>query len=246
MRQKVEKPKILETDLYLPIKNLLISRGYEVKSEIGKADVMAVKEDETPIIVELKTSFSLTLFHQAIERQSITDHVYIAVPKESGKRFQTSLKRNKSLCRRLSLGLILIRLSDGFTEVILDPTPYQPRKSKTKQTQMLKEFSKRIGDPNMGGSIKEVQMTAYRQDALKCLFILYDDEDGALKASDIAKKSGVEKARNLVADNHYGWFERVERGIYALTAKGIEAHGFYQEDIQAIKENLEKNKPTIS
>ena len=71
---------IRETDLYAPIKLLLESQGYEVKSEIGAADVVAVREQEDPVIVELKTGFSLSLFHQAVERQKITDAVYVAVP----------------------------------------------------------------------------------------------------------------------------------------------------------------------
>jgi hypothetical protein len=77
------KPR--ETDLYLPVKNLLEGQGYEVKGEIGAADVVGVRGDEDPVVVELKTSFSLSLFHQAIERQAITDTVYIAVPRSSGR-----------------------------------------------------------------------------------------------------------------------------------------------------------------
>ena len=37
------KPK--ETDLYPPVKKLLEDQGYEVKSEIGAADVVAIDED---------------------------------------------------------------------------------------------------------------------------------------------------------------------------------------------------------
>jgi hypothetical protein len=29
----------------------------------------------------------------------------------------------------------------------------------------------------------------------------------------------------MMADDHYGWFERVERGIYALTPKGLASLG---------------------
>ena len=39
----------------------------------------------------------------------------------------------------------------------------------------------------------------------------------------MAKETGVERATRLMADNHYGWFERVEKGIYGLTEKGREA-----------------------
>ena len=37
-----------ETDLYEPIKQLLESQGYEVKGEVGPADVVAVRGEEPP------------------------------------------------------------------------------------------------------------------------------------------------------------------------------------------------------
>jgi len=70
-------------------------------------------------------------------------------------------------------------------------------------------------------------MTAYRQDAIRLLHHL--GENGPCKASDAAKATGVEKARNIMADDHYGWFERVERGIYGVTPKGIDAIALYSE-----------------
>ena len=63
--------RIRETELYAPIKRLLEGQGYEVKGEVGAADIVAVRGDEDPVIVELKTAFSLSLFHQAIERQAV-------------------------------------------------------------------------------------------------------------------------------------------------------------------------------
>ena len=80
-----KKPKIAETDLYQPVKTLLEGQGYEVKGEVAAADIVAIRGEEDPIIVELKTAFSLTLFHQAIERQSLSDHIYIAVPRGTNK-----------------------------------------------------------------------------------------------------------------------------------------------------------------
>ncbi|NVK13975.1 MAG: hypothetical protein HWE35_07305, partial [Rhodobacteraceae bacterium] len=70
-----------EDQLYAPVKALLEAQGYAVKGEVGAADVVAVRGAEPPVIVELKLKFSLSLFHQAIARLAITDHVYIAVPR---------------------------------------------------------------------------------------------------------------------------------------------------------------------
>jgi len=210
-----------ETDLYPPIKRLLEAQGYEVKGEVGAADLVACRGAEPPIIVELKTAFSLTLIHQAIERLAISDVVYVAVPRGSGRAYQKSFKNNLRLCRRLGLGLITVRLADELAEIHCDPSPYQPRKSKPKSARLLKEFAKRVGDPNTGGTTRRTIMTAYRQDALRCAATLR--AGGPTKAAQVAKACGVDRARRLMADNHYGWFERIETGIYALTEPGKQA-----------------------
>ena len=224
-----KKPKIAETDLYQPVKTLLEGQGYEVKGEVAAADIVAIRGEEDPIIVELKTAFSLTLFHQAIERQSLSDHVYIAVPRGTNKAYLKSLKRNKTLCRRLGLGLMTVRLKDGFVETHLDPEPYKPRPSKVKKGRLLREFSRRVGDPNKGGTARTTIMTAYRQDALRCLGAL--DQNGPTKAAEVAKITAVESARRIMADDHYGWFERVDRGVYGLTPKGQAAVNDYASDL---------------
>ena len=220
MQASMPARTLRETDLYEPVKRLLEGQGYEVKAEVGAADVVACRGDEPPVIVELKAGFSLTLFHQAIERLKLCDTVYVAVPRGSGRLFQKSLKNNVSLCRRLGLGLITVRLGDGLTEVHADPGPYAPRKQASKQARLLKEFARRDGDPNTGGQTRATVMTAYRQDAIRCAHVL---KAGPLKASEVARLSQVERARTIMADNHYGWFERVTRGVYVLTPAGLAA-----------------------
>lgn len=221
--------RITETELYQPVKAFLEGQGYEVKAEVGAADIVACRGETDPVIVELKTGFSLSLFHQAIARQMITDAVYVAVARGSGRRFQLALKSNTALARRLGLGLITVRLSDGFVEVHLDPAPYAPRKSKTRKDRLLREFSRRVGDPNVGGSTRVKIITAYRQDALRCAAHL--KANGPSRGAIVAKATGVDRATKIMADDHYGWFERVGRGVYALSPKG-----------QASKESLEPEK----
>jgi len=201
---------------------------------VGAADVVAVRGAEDPVIVELKTGFSLSLFHQAVERQAITDAVYVAVPRGSGKAFQRAVRANRALCRRLGLGLMTVRLKDGLVEIHVDPAPYSPRKSKARKERLLKEFAKRVGDPNEGGATRTGLMTAYRQDALRCVKILSDH--GPTKAALVARASQVEQARRLMADNHYGWFDRVATGIYALSPKGESAAADYAGEIGTIAE----------
>lgn len=195
---------------------------------------MALKDGAEPVIVEMKTGFSLSLFHQGIERLTITDHVYLCVPRPTGRAGDKALKNNKSLCRRLGLGLLSVRLHDGFVENHCDPGPYAPRKSKKKAARLLGEFHRLVGDPNTGGSTRQGLVTAYRQDALKCLGFL--EGHGPTKAALVAKTTGVVKARNLMAHNHYGWFEKTAKGIYGLSAAGIEALAQYEAELDDIRD----------
>ena len=210
-----------ETDLYPPIKAFFENQGYVVKSEVGAADVVGVRGAEPPVVVELKLGFSLALFHQCIARQLVSDDVYMAVVRAPGKRFAKTLKHNKTLARRLGLGLITVRLSDGLVEVHCDPGPYAPRKSAKRQGQLLREFARRQGDPNDGGQTRAGLVTAYRQDALKIALYLF--EVGACKGADVARETGVVAATRIMRDDHYGWFEKVEKGVYGLTPSGAEA-----------------------
>jgi hypothetical protein len=217
----MEKPR--ETDLYRPVKTFLEEQGYVVKSEVGAADVVALRGQEPPVIVELKLGFSLALFHQCIARQSMTDEVYLAVARQTGKRFAKAVKENTSLARRLGLGLITVRLKDALVEVHCDPGPFTPRKSVKRRTMLLREFARRQGDPNDGGQTRAGLVTAYRQDALKMAVYLY--EVGASKGADVARETDVKRATAMMRDNHYGWFEKVEKGIYGLTPAGADAVG---------------------
>jgi hypothetical protein len=224
--------RIRETDLYLPVKLMLEGQGYTVKGEIGAVDVVAMREGDEPVIVELKAGFSLSLFHQAIQRQAISDAVYIAVPRGAGRASLKALADARALCRRLGLGLITVRLSDGFVEIHCDPAPYTPRQSKPRRTRLLREFARLVGDPNSGGSTRRNLVTAYRQEALICLRMLGDS--GPSKAAAVATATRIAHARRLMADNHYGWFERVATGVYALSPKGVAARRDYAAELEKL------------
>ena len=221
-----------ETDLYEPVKALLEQQGYEVKAEVGAADVMAVRGDDPPILVELKTGFTLALVHQAIERLKISDAVYVAIPEWRGRSGWKAFVANRTLCRRLGIGLITVRTAEITAEIHLDPGPYAPRQSKPRRERLLKEFRHRVGDPNTGGMTRSTIMTAYRQDALRCLNCL--NLYGPTKASEVATRTEVSRARTIMADDHYGWFERVERGIYGLTPKGHAAVAEFSTELEAL------------
>lgn len=207
-----------EQDLYPPVKAFLQRQGYVVKGEVGAADVVGVRGKDDPVIVELKVGFSLSLFHQGIARLAMSDQVYVAVPWKPGKPFARALKDNVALARRVGLGVITVRARDGHVEVHADPVPYTPRKSKKKKTQLLRAFERLKGDPNAGGATRHGIVTGYRQDALRCArFLAVHGPSAGAKVKEWAE---VPKATQIMRDDHYGWFTKVSRGVYAITPAG--------------------------
>ena len=201
-----------ETDLYPGVKRFLERQGYVVKSEIKGCDIIAIRGEEAPVIVELKIGFTLALLLQGIDRLGLSDVVYLAIA-EPKRAVRNDLVK---LCRRVGLGLLTVR--GQSVEAVADPVPYLPRADKKRKNLLLKEFMARDGDPNSGGSSRRPLMTAYRQDALRVAGFLV--EHGAMKVSHIAKATRVDRAGAILLDNVYGWFMRESRGIYGLTEKG--------------------------
>jgi len=203
----------LEVALYGPVKALLEAQGYVVKGEIVGCDVVGVRGEEPPVVVELKRAFGLALVMQGIDRLAMTDAVYLAVG--AWPRRPAAVRK---LCRRLGLGLIVV--VDERADVVLDPLPYQPRKNTRRATRLLDEHRRRVGDPTSGGSVRRPIMTAYRQEALRCASRL---EDGPATLRAIRAEGNVPHAGRILQTNVYGWFERVERGVYVLSPLGRRA-----------------------
>jgi hypothetical protein len=172
---------------------------------------VGVRDDEPPVIVELKRAFNLGLLLQGVDRLALTDTVYLAIgrmPKQ-GKEIRT-------LCRRLGLGLIVV--TGRRADVLLDPAPYAPRKNARKVGRLLGEHARRVGDPNLGGSSTRVpRITAYRQEAVRCAELL---RNGPMRLADMRANADVPNAAKIMQKDYYGWFERVDRGTYALTPIG--------------------------
>ncbi|NOX74893.1 MAG: hypothetical protein GXP03_15170 [Alphaproteobacteria bacterium] len=220
-----------ETDLYAPIKTFLEGQGYEVKAEITDCDLVAVRGGEAPVIIELKLSLSLALLLQGVDRQAITDWVYVAVPVGKGARWRGQVRDAVKLCRRLGLGLISVS-TRGLVQVHADPGPYRPRKAPRRKTALLREFSRRVGDPNKGGQVGRPIVTAYRQDALRIATAL--QVRGPSRPAELAKICGVPKAGVILLKDHYGWFANVSRGVYQLAPDGVSALDLYRDVVASL------------
>lgn len=209
----------METELYLPIKSFLEAAGYVVKGEIGGCDLVGLNDDEPPIVVicELKLTFNLELILQAVDRAAASDEVWIAARVSAKGKGRESDRRFRDLCRRLGLGMLAVADS-GTVDVIVSPISPMPRKNARRRSRLVDEHHRRKGDPALGGSTRKPIMTAYRQQALVCAAAI---ENGLQRPKDM--RSTAPKAPQILRDNVYGWFERVDRGIYGLTTLGAEA-----------------------
>lgn len=203
----------METSLYPPIKRFLDARGFSVKGEIKGCDVVAVREDAAPILVvcELKLTFTLELVLQAVDRADACDEIWLAVRKSASGRERDA--RVRRLCRRLGFGLLAVTEA-GLVEIVANPeTP--PRRDPKRRSALLAEHKRRAGDPTAGGSTRIPIMTAYRQQALACAAAIALTPQ---RPRDL--KPAIPDAPKILLHNFYGWFERVERGVYGLTDAG--------------------------
>ncbi|AYG68477.1 MULTISPECIES: DUF2161 family putative PD-(D/E)XK-type phosphodiesterase [unclassified Rhizobium] len=209
----------METALYLPIKSFLEAAGYAVKGEIGGCDLVGLNDSEPPVVVicELKMSFNLELILQAVDRAAASDEVWIAARVSAKGKGRDADRRFRDLCRRLGFGMLAV--SDGdVVDIIVSPVAPMPRKNARRRSRLVEEHRRRKGDPALGGSTRKPIMTAYRQQALACAAAI---ENGMQRPKDM--REAAPKAPQILRDNVYGWFERIDRGIYALTELGAEA-----------------------
>ncbi|MCT2535181.1 DUF2161 family putative PD-(D/E)XK-type phosphodiesterase [Aquibacillus koreensis] len=237
------KPK--EEDLYKPIQRYFKRHGYDVYGEVKDCDITLVKEDEL-VIIELKLNLSVDLLIQATKRQRMTESVYIAVPKP---KYNLRSKRWRDTChlvRRLELGLILVSLNGSRkkVEVVMDPTPFDRKKSlnrnKRKRQSIMTEINGRSGDYNIGGSTRKQIMTAYRENCIQ--IACYLQHAGELSPKALVQLGTGNKTASILTKNYYGWFERIRRGIYILSEKGKNEVEEYPDLLAYYRKNIPTTK----
>ncbi|MGH6717382.1 MAG: DUF2161 domain-containing phosphodiesterase [Bradyrhizobium sp.] len=206
----------METALYLPVKRFLEKLGFAVKGEIGGCDLVALKDNDPPIVVvgELKLSFNLELVLQGVDRAAACDEVWLAAQMSTRGKGRESDARYRNLCRRLGFGMLGVT-ARGDVEVLVKPPTTRARRDPKKRSRLIAEHQRRQGDPALGGSTRAPIMTAYRQQALACAYAL---SGGPRRVRDL--KPHIPDAPKILLHNVYGWFDRTERGVYRLTDAG--------------------------
>lgn len=224
----------METSLYGPVKRFLEGFGYTVKGEIGRCDLVGLRDDDPSVVVigELKLSFNLELILQGVDRMSLGDEIWLAAPLSARGKGRESDPRYRNLCRRLGFGLLGVSTA-GNVELLVSPVAPTPRKDPRRRSRLVEEHKRRRGDPALGGSTRKPIMTAYRQQALACAAAM---SAAPQRPRDL--KRDCPDAQKILHRNVYGWFERAERGVYALTETGRSALATWQPEPAASERSI--------
>lgn len=225
-----------EKDMYEPVRDYLSDRGFIVRSEVNKCDIVA-KRDDYVIIVEMKRHLSFDLLEQALERQAYADAVYVCIPKSVDFKEDKKWRSKLRVLQRLGLGLILLSKTDTLfmAEEALAPMENgAPRTSSRKRAALHKEFDNRALDLNTGGCHAVPLVTAYREAALYLVYLL--DASGPLLPKEMKKMGGhPKKTTPILNANYYKWFSKMPDGRYALTEAGKEAMTLYDPLIDVFR-----------
>jgi hypothetical protein len=223
-----------ESDLYEPIKRFFTTRGFTVRGEVLNCDLVAIDNEDTVHIVEMKISCNLTVILQAIARLSTANFVYVAIPQPS-KRQQPHWRELLKLCELTGIGLLTVTfVRDGaFVTEQVTPQHSETRTNRKKRAALVRETKARIGDHNIGGTNKVKRMTAYRQLALLCLTEL--QRTGPLSPKQLRVALLQEKVPAIMRDNVYGWFVRIQKGLYGLSDEGLLALDEYAHVLRELR-----------
>ncbi len=224
-----------ETDLYPPVKAWLTANGYAVRAEVNGCDVAARKGNDL-VLIELKKTINLELLLQIAGRQRVCGSVYAAVPRPAVQ--DRRWRALSALVKRLEAGLLLVSMEEYSprVQIAFHPMPCPPRKDKRVTRAVLAEMAGRSLDLNTGGSTGRKLMTAYREQALVVAVAL--SEAPSASPAELRRMGAPDKTGAILYDNHYGWFERLGKGSYALSAGGREALQGYAEMAGHIRKAL--------
>ena len=210
-----------ETDLYAPIRAFLEEEGYQVQAEVKHCDIAAVKDGQL-VIVELKKAFNLKRVYQALERQSLTEQVFVAIPRPKKGQREKAWKDMLRLLKRLELGLLTVALDSPLqtVDVVLEPSDSLAWKNRKKREQVQAEMENRQMDVNVGGMTRRKIITAFREKSIRLACIL--EREGQISTAALRER-GMEDCVGVLSRNFDKWFQRVEKGVYTLSEKGREA-----------------------
>lgn len=196
-----------ETELYFPVYNYLTDLGFKVDAEVCDCDIAAVKDDVI-VICELKRGFTIELLYQLVQRKKLTPYVYAVIPRPKNMRNSAFMKK-LDLLSALDCGLMVVLNSTKRVDIVLEPKGVDTSAKKLLRRGVEKELSVRKTSLNLGGQSRRKIVTAHKESLIAA--ICYIEKYGQIKT-----RYCKENIRNVVQRNHYGYFVRIDRGIYTM------------------------------
>ena len=226
----------MERDLFGPVKEYFEKQGYICDGEVEDIDLYMEKGEEH-VAVELKVDLDFKALRQAALRQKYVETVYIAVFKPKSLR-NTAYRDKLYLLKRLGIGLLLVSKKSLEVQVANEPlvtelSVYQ-KQNRNKKKKLTAEFSKRRTKNNVGGVRGEKLISAYREDALLVLDACAE-LGGEVKGREVRKLCNIEKTADILRSNYYGWFEKIETGVYRVTDAGYAALEEFEDTVYKLK-----------
>ena len=214
-------PDFKESDLYAPVCEYFESVGYTVQAEVKNCDLVAVKDSET-IIAELKTSFCLKLVYQALERQSVSDLVYVVIPRPKKGAKSTEWRNMLKLMKKLDIGIITVAMDSELktVDIVSVPSGHSQKHNSNKKSKLSKEFKDRNVNENIGGINKTKILTAYKEKCIHALCLA--EKNGNVTPAMLKAELNDVYADRIPRSNYYGWFAKVSKGVYGISNKGFE------------------------
>lgn len=209
-----------ESELYEPVKKLLTKHGYTVRGEVKNCDIVAKNQNDEMIVVELKKHFNLTVVYQAMDRRSITPNVYVGIPRPKSYRNKNTMLMLR-LLRELGIGLITVSDTKARIAEFVVFANSDRKVNKKRREYIDKEYEQRTRDRNTGGVTGKKIITAYKEASI--LALCHMEAYDTLNTRQLKKLGYMEKVRNALKSNAFGWFEKAGRGLYGMSAKGVDA-----------------------
>merc|ERR1712193_413992 len=115
-----------------------------------------------------------------------------------------------TLLKRLELGLIIVNFLKTTTEVeiVFHPSVYKIRKNNKLRESIIREINGRSGSYNVGGSVRQKIMTAYRENAIH--IACYLEKYGELSPKKLSEMGTGSKTQSILSKNFYGWLKKFQ------------------------------------
>jgi hypothetical protein len=176
----------------------------------------------------------------------VADSVYVAIPKPKGGSRTAGWRDMCLLLRRLETGLIVVDFDMAVPEpeIVFHPKTFDILKSmqrnKKVRRSIIREAEARYGDFNKGGSTRQKLVTAYRENSIHiaCCFMKF----GKLSPARLKRIGTGPKTSSILANNFYGWFEKVDKGIYDLHQ---DARGFMEAYPEIVSHYMDMIKEIV-